>query len=856
MQAESKVSDANVKFYSVYNLGNGFQYRIAKKNKLFSYRDHGGYDSALKNTLIARNSLLIDTLPRGMGVNLFNDDTFSMSKKKHYYQSSVRTLLDRKVYYITIPTSKYSEADARKELKTAYKKWYLMHNSIAEQYNKSVSERFNSELVVEAETVIPTVTIRKFQPELWRNVALSIFPNLASEHIISDDINDYLQNKKTNKSSKSVTRKNKELNAAKFKNLPFFSVMLQEQCSNSSYFDFKKFEGGSEVKVSRFSVDFNDGLKELSLTNSSFTRAFRWMIEKNGSHNDILFMHYEGGILFDGLPNVKLDTIDAINLMIEALASVIYKINQDKSHNVKSDLKNYDLSVMSECREAAIYVSLVGLFKSMNIKGIANDFERDFDESVTVEGNKIQVLGVDDFELPVYPYESKLYTDLKKAIAYTLNVADIPQSVLDRERLRKEGADKVTFSLSYSSFAHNSESESELRALNLAGLDKSIKVSKDYDLTRRDYENILSNVDLEESTVNASINLDPDDSRFLEVKLFVGDDINGLPLFINETSMFVDGLVSLEKQAYNFALANSAKSHHEKIKKTNNAKGFNYRSYPVDVFKLFMRKIGRQVSDVFGANIIREILTKLIQDGVVEEFSGFFKVCGYDNAVFKKDALGASLATLYALKEQKEYLEDDYLKIQGCFKGEAVGFSEDAEYEILTDKIFNARKANYPAASRKFIIDSFPDEMSLPLCSHCHEEPNVSVSHISSMNYVNIYCSNDCMHPNTGSSLFRKDLFKPVIGWIKDNIEAVHLDEVREFGISSLYLSDGEDAVQFMLDDTYKLLSDINRLIDLKDILNKKSSVEYSYYLRTPFIKSNIMNSIELCNMYRDLFKW
>lgn len=840
-----------LKFYSIYELETGYQYRVAKENKLFNHKSFGNDPSkSLKNALVERNKILKKSLPKGMGINLFHKDSFSVSEKTHYYQCSVRVLLTRKVYYISLPKSKFTRKQAEVHLYKAYRKWFAMHNTIAATYNKIVSKAFNAELDLELKELKPHVTIRKFQPELWQTIALETFPNLAHEHYVSDEINDYLSSLKDNGQGKLQSEKKKNAHILEFKNLPFYGEMNKEQCSAEQSYTFKSVENGTEVKKGSFTVSADSLRMYFNLGFRKFNKTFRWYINETDTGGCSVRFHMHRGVRINGNSLIDIESVDDLNVSIEAIATVLMTANQFELKRHEDFLPKFNLNTKQNCRDAAIYLSIYGILKALNNRGLEDNFKDLFASTTAIEDGKIFSSYGNGFELPKYIKECSDYTDLKKTIVCINNVLPF----MDKES-SKEHSDDMLYTFNISVKALKADSEKEQQLLELAKLDTDTQQKEEVKVSKVDYLNQLTETEILNDEISIHLNLDPKSDGFLECSL-QGKFLSKLPTISFDYKTSLCSQKEVEIHARRFSLANSVHKYHCNRTENQELQNKSFSGYSVQACSSFYRAIAREIDEYYDHDFIASTLDYLVQNGSVIVTKNYLKLTGFDHAVFRKDALGSRLIVLSSFKFSVASNPHSYIELSDSYREKDAFKNAEDSFLSLSRKVFEDRSANYPMASRRFIVDKFPDQLYVPLCSCCGSEPNISLNKISEIHYLNIYCDNDCFPAKASSGLLRKDLHKPVMSWLKDNINTVYFDEVSDFEISKVYGERGLNGVKVMLEQTLKLLQDIYKLIQLKDDLNSREDNNFTHYLKTPYIKSNIIQSIELCEFYIEVSLW
>lgn len=849
-----------LKFYGVFNIGNGYQYRISKENRSYPFSK---YNDDTNKTLLAalkgRNKVLKNKLPKSMAVNLFGRENFSVSEKQHYYQVSVRVLITRKVYYITLPKSKFTRAQAEKELFRAYCDWFKLHNAIAEKYNEKLTKAFQREMTLEEAELKPHVKVTKFQPELWQQIALQTFPNLENEHYVSDAIHNKLLSLKDNKQSKAISLKKKKAHILSFKNLPFYSVILDsEQCSDAVNYAFVKIVNGDNVDSGSFIISTAKEPEPIKVCDLFNKIDVRIVPCSNGGNS--LSLRFFDGITINDSQDINLMDIDSINITIESIAAFMYTANKGDNYKHDSFLSGYNLETMQSCRDAAVFILLTGILREVGSVNFTDEFREVFLNDIVSENQRISSKSSDILTLPIYTHESQDYTDLKKSIVAICNhQCSITNNGSVEKGLKntskEEAKDTVRFKFKVKVRNLPNSTKEEQEYLEKANCTEKIAHVSEVKILRESYLESLESADINKLKVSIDININPESPEFLCNKLAYNKELD-LPGFELGEAKSLLNYGALEVQAHKFSLAEDVLKHHQLNKTHKRASGKSFNRYNYESCAFFFRALTRRIDACYTSEFLSKALNKMIVEGKVTATKNLFKLSGKDDIVYKRDLLGSKLITLNAIKSLSSEDPNSYLELVAIYKNHHEANTLESRFNELNSLVFSERKVSYPAASTKFIVDKFPDQLSIPLCSCCGEEPNVSLTTINGMHYLSVYCSNDCFPAYADNDLLRKNLFKPMKNWLNNNIESVYLDEVSEFGISELYARSGKIAVKEMLDDTYSLLSDIKSLIGVKDYLNSDETSKYNHFLRTPFIESNIDYSLSLCKFYLDVVSW
>ncbi|MBF4255239.1 hypothetical protein EAY27_04965 [Vibrio anguillarum] len=160
------------KFTNVYRLPGSLQIRIATWQQTFK----GTSDLVLHQVLTARNNQYkqADFCPKGWCVNLFDESDISITQHGTYIQTSMRTMIDRKISYKRVYLSRLPLEKAEPALLRFKKEWIHNYNNVAQEYNKRKKKEFMAFAREEVETLYPAIPKEPFDKALWNRLVVSI----------------------------------------------------------------------------------------------------------------------------------------------------------------------------------------------------------------------------------------------------------------------------------------------------------------------------------------------------------------------------------------------------------------------------------------------------------------------------------------------------------------------------------------------------------------------------------------------------------------------------------------------------------------------------------------------------------
>ncbi|CAH8191010.1 MULTISPECIES: hypothetical protein [Vibrio] len=159
------------KFTNVYRLPGSLQIRISKWQRTFK----GTSDLVLHQVLVARNKQFRkpNFFPKGWCVNLFDENDISITHHGRYIQTSMRTMIDRKVSYKRVYLSRVPLEQAEPALRKYKQEWIRNFNRIAKEYNQIKKKQFLNFAREEAETLYPSIPKEGFDKALWNKLVVS-----------------------------------------------------------------------------------------------------------------------------------------------------------------------------------------------------------------------------------------------------------------------------------------------------------------------------------------------------------------------------------------------------------------------------------------------------------------------------------------------------------------------------------------------------------------------------------------------------------------------------------------------------------------------------------------------------------
>ncbi|MGO1296130.1 MAG: MSHA operon transcriptional regulator [Vibrio sp.] len=161
------------KFTNIYRLPGSIQIRIAKWQRTFK----GTSDIVLYEAIRVRNQEYRKRhfLPKGWSFSMFKEEDISITHHGRYIQTTMLTMIDRKVAYKRIYLSRIPEERAYSTLQAFKIEWLHKYNQIVEKYNKLKKKEFLQYAHEELDTLYPSITKGKFDCDLWNKLVHSKF---------------------------------------------------------------------------------------------------------------------------------------------------------------------------------------------------------------------------------------------------------------------------------------------------------------------------------------------------------------------------------------------------------------------------------------------------------------------------------------------------------------------------------------------------------------------------------------------------------------------------------------------------------------------------------------------------------
>ncbi|MBF9000423.1 MULTISPECIES: MSHA operon transcriptional regulator [Vibrio] len=159
------------KFTNVYRLPGSIQVRIAKWQATF----RGTSDLVLHKALSERNKQYRnnDFLPKGWCLVPFTEEEISITHHGRYIQTTILTMIDRKVAYKRIYLSRMPLEEAEQRLKAFKLEWMRKYNRVVKRYNQIKKKEFINLAREELETLYPSIPKGTFDKTLWNKLVHS-----------------------------------------------------------------------------------------------------------------------------------------------------------------------------------------------------------------------------------------------------------------------------------------------------------------------------------------------------------------------------------------------------------------------------------------------------------------------------------------------------------------------------------------------------------------------------------------------------------------------------------------------------------------------------------------------------------
>ncbi|EMK6667197.1 hypothetical protein V9J75_000629 [Vibrio fluvialis] len=159
------------KFMHIYRLPGSIQIRIAKWQATF----RGTSDLVLHNALLVRNKQYQtpDFLPRGWCLTPFSEEEISITHHGSYIQTTILTMLDRKVAYKRVYLSRLAQEKAEPALHAFKVEWMRKYNRVVKKYNQIKKKEFLRLAREEEETLYPSIPKGEFDKGLWNRLVVT-----------------------------------------------------------------------------------------------------------------------------------------------------------------------------------------------------------------------------------------------------------------------------------------------------------------------------------------------------------------------------------------------------------------------------------------------------------------------------------------------------------------------------------------------------------------------------------------------------------------------------------------------------------------------------------------------------------
>ncbi|MDN3612483.1 hypothetical protein ACFFUP_17385 [Vibrio ostreicida] len=159
------------KFTHIYRLPTAIQIRIAKWQQTFN----GTSDLVMHQAIEVRNKQYrqSDFFPTGWRIQLFEKNDISITNHGKYIQTSMRTMVDRKVSYKRIYLARLPLEQAQPALEKFKREWVDKHNRVARKYNQIKKKEFLNYAREEEETLYPSIPKSCFDAQLWNKLVKS-----------------------------------------------------------------------------------------------------------------------------------------------------------------------------------------------------------------------------------------------------------------------------------------------------------------------------------------------------------------------------------------------------------------------------------------------------------------------------------------------------------------------------------------------------------------------------------------------------------------------------------------------------------------------------------------------------------
>lgn len=159
------------KFTNIYRLPGSIQIRIAKWQSTLK----GTSDLVLYEAIRIRNQEYRKRhfFPKGWSFTPFKMEEISITHHGRYIQTTMLTMIDRKIAYKRVYLSQMSEQDAYNALLAFKSEWIIQYNKVVKQYNDVKKKAFLHYAREELETLYPAIPKAEFDRTLWNKLVVS-----------------------------------------------------------------------------------------------------------------------------------------------------------------------------------------------------------------------------------------------------------------------------------------------------------------------------------------------------------------------------------------------------------------------------------------------------------------------------------------------------------------------------------------------------------------------------------------------------------------------------------------------------------------------------------------------------------
>ncbi|MGC9421541.1 hypothetical protein [Vibrio sp.] len=159
------------KFMHVFRLPGSIQVRIAKWQATF----RGTSDIVLYDAIKLRNQQYKNAtfLPKGWCLSPFSEQDISITHHGRYIQTTMLTMIDRKVAYKRIYLSRMPLEQAEPALRAFKLEWIKHHNQVLKIYNQIKKKEFLRYAYEELDTLYPSIPKAAFDKSLWNRLVRS-----------------------------------------------------------------------------------------------------------------------------------------------------------------------------------------------------------------------------------------------------------------------------------------------------------------------------------------------------------------------------------------------------------------------------------------------------------------------------------------------------------------------------------------------------------------------------------------------------------------------------------------------------------------------------------------------------------